>query len=82
MARAPTIEIPVTVDLKPAARALLDLASSLEVTAAFLKSKAEELLNLPTSEHYRTIGAGLLDGSIDPADLAPDLDSIGIELTD
>lgn len=74
MPGTPTIEVPVTLDLGPAADALSDLAVALEVTAAFLKSKVEDLRRAPAREHFRTAGRQLVEdflaaGAVTPADI-------------
>ncbi len=73
MPATPTIEVPVTIDLAPAADALEDLANALAVTGTFLKSKAEDLRNAGTRERNRALGELLIseatnpDGTIDEA---------------
>jgi hypothetical protein len=74
MPGTPAIEVPVTLDLGPAADALMDLAVALEVTAAFLKSKVEDLRRAPAREHFRTAGRQLIEdflaaGAVTPADI-------------
>ena len=74
MPATPAIEVPVTLDLAPAADAITDLAVALEVTAAFLKSKAEDLRQAPAREHFREAGRQLIEdflaaGAITTSDL-------------
>ncbi len=74
MPATPAIEVPVTLDLAPAADALEDLAAALQVTGAFLKSKAEDLRRAPEREHFRAAGRQLIEDflaadAVTPADL-------------
>lgn len=68
------IEVPVTLDLGPAADALEDLATALEVTGAFLRGKVIDLRRAPEREHFRAAGQQLVEdflaaGAVTPADI-------------
>ncbi len=71
MPATPAIEVPVTIDLRPAADALEDLAGALEITGAFLRGKATDLRKAAPSEAYRALGEQLLE---DARRAAEDLD--------